>query len=107
MRKHVDHALDAFRGACVDACDATFRDCRGDDAAVEEAWRVELGGIFCRAGDLGDAVDAGCGSADVRCHGCPQMIFLDDCDCGVPRAACVSARTMPRRARSILKVLRA
>ena len=32
-------------------------------------------------------------------------IFLLDCDCGVPRAACVSARTMARRASSILKAL--
>jgi hypothetical protein len=63
----------------------------------------ELGGIFCGAGDLLEAVDAGCGSADVRCHGCAQTIFFEDCDCGVPRAACVSARAMQRRARSIYR----
>jgi hypothetical protein len=105
VRKHVEHTLDTQGGAAIDACDATIRDCRGYNAAVSKAWHVELGGIFGRAGDLGEAVDAGCGSADVRCHGCAQTIFLDDCDCGVPRAACMSARAMQRRARSILKVL--
>src|SRR5262249_48942009 len=105
VRKHLDHAFDLLRGGCVDACDAAFRDCRGDDAAVKETGRVELSGIFCLAGDFRDAIDAGDASADVRCHDYPQTIFLDDCDCGVPRAACVSARAMQRRARSILKVL--
>jgi len=34
-----------------------------------------------------------------------HMILFTACDCGRPCAACVSARTMPRRARSILKEL--
>jgi hypothetical protein len=105
VRKHIEHALDAQGGAGIDAYDATLRDCRGYNAAISKAWHVELGGIFCDAGDLREAVDAGSGSADVRRHGWAQTIFLEDCDCGVPRAACVSARTMQRRARSILKLL--
>jgi hypothetical protein len=32
------------------------------------------------------------------------MIFLEDRDCDVPRAAWFSARTMQRRAKSILNV---
>src|SRR5262245_58248188 len=72
---------------------------------MREAWNVELRGIFGSAGDLGDAVDAGGWGADVFLHGDAQAIFLWDCDCGVPRAAWLSARTMARRARSILKVL--
>jgi TIR domain len=32
--KHVEHALDAFSGACVDARDSAFRDRRGGDTAV-------------------------------------------------------------------------
>ena len=105
VREHVEHALDAQRGARIDARDATLRDCRGYDAAVNKVRRVELRGVFRRPGDLREAVDAGCGCADVRRHGRAQAIFLDDCDCGVPRAACVSAREMQRRARSILKLL--
>src|ERR1700730_15182755 len=75
---------------------------------MREADRIELAGIFCCAGDLAAAIDAGCGGADVGRHGpAPaHRIFLLDCDCGVPAAACVSARTMARRARSILKALR-
>src|SRR3979411_2945526 len=101
----VEHALDAQGGAGIDAYDTTLRDYRGYNAAISKAWHVELGGIFCGAGDLREAVDAGCGSANVRCHGRAQTICLEDCDCGVPRAACVSARAIQRRARSILKVL--
>ena len=104
VRQHLDHTFDALRRGRVNAPDAAFRDGRGDDAAVEEAWNVELGGIFCGACNFCNAVDAGRGRADV-CHGYAQMIFLDDCDCGVPCAACVSVRTMQRRARPILKVL--
>ena len=105
MRQHVEHALDAHRGAEIDARDAALRDCRGYNAAVNKARHVELGGVFGGAGDLREAVDPGCGCADVMRHGRAQAIFLDDCDCGVPRAACVSAREMQRRARSILKLL--
>ena len=105
VRKHVEHALDAQGGAEIDACDATLCDCRRYNAAISKAWHVELGGIFCGAGDLREAVDAGSGSADVRCHGRAQTIFLDDCDCGVPAAACSRARTIARRASSILKLL--
>ena len=104
--EHGRHAFDAHRGAGIEADNATLRDRRRDDAAVEDAaGHIELGGVFRSAGDLGDAVDAGGGRTDVGCHGCAQAIFLDDWDCGVPRAACVSARTRQRRARSILKVL--
>ena len=105
MRQHGEHALDAHGRAGVDARDAALGDRRADDAAMGQAGNVELGGIFCGAGDFRDSVDAGCGGADVRCHGCAHAIFLLDCDCGVPRAACESARTMVRRARSILNVL--
>src|SRR5262249_5162813 len=100
-----EHAFDAQRLAGVDALDASLGDRRGDDAAVGEAGRIEFGGIFGRAGDLGASVDAGGRSADVGLHGVAHTIFLFDCDCGVPREACVSVRTMPRRASSILKEL--
>ena len=107
MRQHVDHAFNGKRLARVDARDAALGDRGRNDAGMREAGRIELAGIFRRAGDLGAAVDAGCGGADVSRHGpAPaHRIFLLDCDCGVPAAACVSARTMARRARSILKAL--
>ncbi len=105
VRNHVDNALDAQGGASLDPGDAALRDRRRDDAPVRKPGDIELGGVFRGAGDLGDAVDAGGGSADVLCHGDAQTIFLDDCDCGVPRAAWESARTMQRRARSILNML--
>ncbi len=76
-----------------------------DEARVREARGVELSGVFGGAGDLGDAVNARCRGADVFLHGGAHAIFLLDCDCGVPRAACDSARTIARRARSILKLL--
>src|SRR5262249_44021589 len=105
VRQHGEHAFDALCGARVDARDAPLGDRRADDARMREAGSVELRGILGGTGDLGDAVDAGCGGADVACHGLAHAIFLLDCDCGVPRAACDSARTIARRARSILNVL--
>ena len=105
VRQHGEHAFDAHGRAGVDVRDAALGNRRADDAPMGEAGNVELGGILCGAGDLRDAVDAGCGGSDVRCHGVAHAIFLLDCDCGVPRAACESARTMARRARSILNVL--
>src|SRR5262249_6610098 len=89
----------------VDTQDVAFGDRRTDDASMGQAGHVELGGIFGGAGDLRNAVDAGSGGADVGWHGCLYVIFLLGWDCGVPRAACESAPTMARRARSILNVL--
>ena len=66
---------------------------------------LEFPGVFRRPGDLVAPVDAGGGSPDVSGHWHAHAIFLLDIDCGVPRAACVSARMMARRARSILNVL--
>ena len=104
MGEHVDHAVDAQRFAGVDARDAPFRDGRLDDIAMDEAGDIELAGIFGLAGDLGPAVDAGRRCSDIGCHGA-HRIFLSDCDCGVPRAAWLSVRTMARRASPILKSL--
>src|SRR5215467_12326619 len=76
---------------------------------MREIWHVEFAGIFGGASDFEAAVDAGGGLADLVA-GCDhdalcQTTRLSDCDCGVARAACVSVRTMPRRASSILKSL--
>src|SRR5262249_25259511 len=102
--QHIEHAVDAARLADVDARDAALGDGGGDDGAISEARHVELGRIFGGAGDLGAAVDPGGGSADESGHG-GHRTFLSDCDCGVPFAACVKARTMARRASSILNAL--
>lgn len=108
MRENVEHAFDAQRVARVNVRDAALGDRRCHDGGVDEAIDIVLAGILGGAGHLGMTVDAGGRSADVgRCaisHGAHRT-FLDDCDCGVPRAACVSARTTARRARSILKAL--
>ena len=107
MREHVDHAFNRKRLARVDTGDPALGDRGCHDAGMREAGCIELAGVFRRAGDLGAAIDAGCGSPDVSRHGpAPaHRIFLLDCDCEVPAAACVSARTIVRRARSILKAL--
>ena len=152
MCEHVDHACNGKRLASVDARDAPLAIVDGNDTGMGEAGDFELAGIFRGAGDLGAAIDAGRGGADIsrhgparlifqlrrdrdlpravgagatsqrpqrdralehaatadiaRRHGSPaHRIFLSDCDCGVPAAACVSARTTARRARSILKAL--
>src|SRR5215471_21049206 len=106
MRQHVDHTCNGECFAGVDPGDAALGDRGCNDAAMRQTGRIELGGVFCSAGDLGAAIDARCGT-DVGGHkpAPAQRIFLLDCDCGVPAAACVSARTMARRARSILKAL--
>src|SRR6185437_12575149 len=101
--EHVQHALGAQRRAGVDTGDAPFGDRRGDDGGVSETRRIGIAGVFGGSGDLGAAVDAGCGCAD-KGHGA-HRIFLLDCDCGAPAAAWLSARTMARRASSILNVL--
>ena len=67
--QHVDHAFDGQRPAGVDALDATLRDGRGDDVAINQIGSREFGRVLGRAGDLGAAIDAGGGCADVCCHG--------------------------------------
>ena len=104
MGKDVDDAGDAQCLAGIDTADAPFRYGRPDDIALDEAGDVELAGIFGFAGDLGPAVDARGSCSDIGCHGA-HRIFLTDCDCGVPRAAWLSVRTMARRASPILKLL--
>src|SRR5258705_1252154 len=104
VRQHIDHAVDAQRLARVDAHNSSLGDRRCNHAAMGEVRGAEFAGIFRRTGDLGVAVDAGCGRTDIRGHNA-HRIFLSDCDCGVPFAAWVKARTMARRARSILKLL--
>src|SRR5499426_3041318 len=100
-----ENTTEACGGAGINAPDATLGNGGADNARMGETLDVDFGGILCAAGDLGNAVDArGCG-ANVGCHDFAHAIFLWDCDCGVPRAACESARTIARRARSILKVL--
>ena len=152
MCEHIDHACNGKRIAGVDARDAAPGYSRGNDTGMGEAGDFELAGIFCGAGDLGAAINAGRGGADVSRHGPARLIFrlrrdrdlpravgagaisqrpqrdralehaatadiarhggspghrifLSDCDCGVPAAACVNARTTARRAKSILKAL--
>ena len=73
-------------------------------AAVNQAVGVELGGVFRRAGDLGAAIDARRRRSDVIGH-CLTALSWSICDCGVPCAAWVSARTMALRASSILNAL--
>src|SRR3954447_14580088 len=152
MCEHIDHACNGKRLACVDARDSAPGDGRGNDTGMGEVGDFELAGIFRGAGDLGTAINAGRGSADVSCHRPTRLIlrlrrdrdlpravsagaisqrpqrdralqhaatadiarhggslghriFLSDCDCGTPAAACANARTTARRAKSILKAL--
>ena len=57
------------RGGAVDAGDPAPGDGRAHNAQVREARSVEIGGILGVARDLGDAVDAGRGGANVFLHG--------------------------------------
>ena len=104
VREHVEYAFDAQRLARIDVLDAPFGDARRDDGGMRQPLRVVFARIFRRARDFRAAVDAGRWRADIG-HGLAHRIFLSDCDCGVPCAACARARTMPRRASSILKEL--
>src|SRR5262249_7277811 len=65
--------------------------------------------VFGKVGRLRGVVDGGgrVGEVGGGGHGRspPYLIRLSACDCGLPRAAWVSARKMPRRASSILKSL--
>src|SRR5262249_4295052 len=105
VREKPENAIHAQGVTRVESDDAAARDGRGDDAAMGEIGGGELGGIFRRPGDFRAAIHAGGGSADRAGHGGAHAIFLWDCDCGVLRAAWVSARTMARRASGILKAL--
>src|SRR3954469_22584727 len=152
MCQHIDYACNGKRIAGVDAPDAAPGYSRGNDTGMGKAGDFELAGIFRGAGDLGAAINAGRGSADISCHGPARLIlrlrrdrdlpravgasaisqrpqrdralqhaatadiarhsgslghriFLSDCDCGTPAAACANARTTARRAKSILKAL--
>ena len=70
VRQHGEHARDAACAAPVSM--RVMRPLAMVEATTlpwSEAGGVELGGIFGGAGDLGEAVDAGCGGADVGCHG--------------------------------------
>src|SRR5258707_8585756 len=104
VREHINHACDGERIAWINARDTALGDGGGNNAGMRKAGCIELAGIFRDAGDLGVAVDAGYSAADIRRHGA-HRILLSDCDWGVPVAAWVSARTIARRARSILKAL--
>ena len=99
VRQHIDHAFNGKGFASVDPGDAALGDRGCNDTGMCEPGHIELAGVFRRAGDLGAAIDAGCGGADVSGHGPAPIhrIFLLDCDCGVPVAAWVSARMMARR----------
>ncbi len=99
--EHVEHAFDTQRLAGVDARDAPLRDGRFDDAAIGEAAGVEFAGIFGFASDLGAAVDAWGGSADVIHH---DMLIGFSCRTGIvalpalPGSAperCCAARARP------------
>src|SRR5947209_2328388 len=104
VREHVDHAFDGKRFAGVDARDPAFCNARGNERTVRKIVSRVFGGVFRRAGHLGAAVDARRRYADVG-RRAAHRIFLSAWDCGVPRAAWVSARTIARRASSILKAL--
>jgi hypothetical protein len=58
MRQHVDHAFNGKRLARVDARDAALGDGGCNDAGMRKTGRIELAGVFRRAGDLGAAIDA-------------------------------------------------
>jgi hypothetical protein len=87
VREHIDNAVDAQRLAHINAGDAAPGNSRRDDAAIGEAGAVELGSIFCGAGNLGAAVDAGCRRTDMLGHGLASLMFLADWTCDT-RVAC-------------------
>jgi hypothetical protein len=104
MGDHVDYAGHAERRAGINAHDAALRNGGRYDAAVDKAGHVELASVMGGAGHFGASVDSWGSGADVGAH-VTHRIFLLDWTCGVPLAACVSVRTMARRASSILNVL--
>ncbi len=63
--EHLDHAGHRFGRGGIDPRNRAPGDGAGDDVAVGEARRRELGGVLGEAGDLRGAVDAAAGAADV------------------------------------------
>src|SRR5262245_2174566 len=109
VRKHVEHAVDRQRIRGMNALDPPLGNGGRDHETMRQAGHVVFGGVFRKSGNLRVSIDAGGRLAEVAGggHGAlpAHLIRLSACDCGVPRAAWVSARRMPRRASSILKSL--
>src|SRR5689334_13863264 len=85
-------------------------DRRGDDKTKGQSGYDVLGGVFRCAGNLRLPVDPGrrlaqIAGTQVGHIGSAHLTRLSVCDCGVPFAAWLKARTMARRASSILKSL--
>src|SRR6185437_9861099 len=105
MCQHGQDALNAHGRTTLNTRDAALGDGRSYDAPVGQAGNVVLGRVLCSPRDLRESIDAGCAGTDVR-HDAAHVIRLSECDCGMPRAACESARMMALRASLILNVLR-
>src|SRR5439155_21282985 len=105
MREDVEHARYGKRIRRLDAFDAAFGNSGRYDKTVREPRHVVFRGIFCGSGDLLASLYARGRLAEMHAgrHGAlpAHLIRLSACDCGVPREAWVSARTMLRRASSI------
>src|ERR1700730_17396317 len=93
----------------MNVLDPAFGDGGCDHATVREPGHVVFSGVFGNSGNLRRSVDTGGWLAEIGGRGHCALPFylmrLSACDCGDPRAACSSARTIPRRANSILKSL--
>ncbi len=98
MGQHQAHAGQCLGRGGVDARDSATGDAARDHRAVEQPRHLGFGGIAGLAGDLERAVDAVQRLAEWRVGAVHRT---------VPPAASVSARTMARWARSILKALSA
>ena len=85
VREHVNDALDGKRLVHIDARDPALGDGACNEAGMREAGCIELAGVFRRAGDFGAAIDAGCGGADIACHG---LLLLTGFSCRIATAAC-------------------
>jgi hypothetical protein len=85
MRQHVKHAGNAECSADIEALDSSLRDRRRNDRGKGEVGNVKFGGIFCSAGDLGGAVDAGDGGAEIEGHKFARLIARLKCGGGLTR----------------------
>jgi hypothetical protein len=105
----LDHPRDGARRPVVECDHVAGRNGACNDAAVQQAGRIVLRGVFRAARYLEAAFNAARRPADVQgvrhVRSAHQRTRLSVCDCGVPEAAWPSARTIARRASPILKSL--